>query len=186
MKKATAVPKTMANLLARVFGAESTEARSTERTPAQWRRTLHRLDEEILAYVDENVHTDPVHEGMLHISLMHAEEALQTDDFWPGYSEAIIRLALFLMGDCPDHRSRGRGGTSADHYCLRQHRSLAYTRSPDQKYRSLYLGRLLQLSDLNPRDAWYAYYQRVGRTATRKGFMRWYRENHSTEYAKLF
>jgi hypothetical protein len=186
MKDQSQVPGSVAVMLARLFGTGSTEARATTRSPTQWKKALRRVDEELLSYLESNIHTDPIHETMLHIALDDAEKALETDDFWPAYSEAIIRLALFLMGDYPDHRARKTGVKRADHYDLRRYRTIVFTRDPEQKHRSLYLARALGASAFDPRDAWYSYRGRVGRKATRKGFMRWYREKHPGEYAKLF
>jgi hypothetical protein len=176
----------MTILLSRLFGAGSAEARATGRSPAAWRKTLRRVDEELLQYLDANVHTDPVHEMMLHYAVLAADKALDDEDFWPAYAEAMVRLALLLMGDYPDHRRRKGSGKRTDHYRLSYHRTIGFIRDPEQKYRWLHAGKNLGETTFDPRDAWFSYQTKVGKKATRKGFLRWFRDKHPAEYAKLF
>src|ERR1700674_4424299 len=115
---ATQVPRGMEVQLARLFGAASSEAKMKSRSPAQWKRTLRGVLQELFHYLEANVETDDVHWPMLHSGLAAAYESLKSNDFWPGYVEGITRLALILMGDYPDHRKRKRGRKPEDHYRL--------------------------------------------------------------------
>ena len=103
------VPTSWKVQLSRLFGGNSIEAQKDNRTPAEWKKTLNKILDELYKYLEENVHTDEMHTLMLYSCLYAAHEALKEKDFWPGYLEGITRLSLLLMGDYPDHRRR-RGG----------------------------------------------------------------------------
>jgi len=47
----TAVPRSLQNQLARLFGANSKEARGTDRTPAAWKSTLRKILHELDRYI---------------------------------------------------------------------------------------------------------------------------------------
>jgi hypothetical protein len=182
----TSVPAAMQVLLSKVFGASSAEARISERSNLEWRRTLRKVNQEVLRYLDENVHTDPVHESFLQGFLSLAEEVVALEDFWPAYAAAFIGMALSLMGDHPDHRGRRGNGKRADHYMLRRHRAVTYSRDADQAYRSLYAANALRTIEFDVRRAFFAYRARIGNRATHKGFMRWFREKHPDLYSRVF
>jgi len=107
--ESTPVPRALQVQLGRLFGAASSEASRSSRTPTEWRRTLRRVLHEIDRYLIANVDTDDLHLQMLQSGLFAADEALKEEDFWPGYVEGITRVLLLLLGDYPDHRRR-RGG----------------------------------------------------------------------------
>src|SRR6266481_6447219 len=81
---ATQVPPGVEVQLARLFGAASSEAKMKSRTPAQWKKTLRGVLQELFRYLDANVETDDVHWPMLHSGLAAAYESLKGKDFWPG------------------------------------------------------------------------------------------------------
>src|ERR1700735_1686761 len=119
----SAVPQGMRVQLARLFGADSACARAGRQSNAQWRRTLLNVLHELDRYLAANVVTDEVHMLMLHSGLYAAHESLKQEAFWPGYTEGIIRVALVLMGDYPDHRRRMKGRKQKTHYSLSRPRS---------------------------------------------------------------
>ena len=112
------VPKGWKVHLSRLFGQNSREAKKDNRTPAEWKRTLKKILDELYQYLEENVHTDEMHELMLYSCLYAAHESLKEKDFWPGYLEGITRLSFLLMGDYPDHRHRRGGKKTKNHYSL--------------------------------------------------------------------
>jgi hypothetical protein len=103
------VPPGMKVQLERLFGSDSPEAKAAVRTDAQWRQTLSSVLAELFKYLEQNVHTDDMHWTMLCTGFAAAADSLKHDDFWPGYAEGITRIALLLMGDYPDHKTRGAG-----------------------------------------------------------------------------
>jgi len=181
----TAVPQITRAFLSHLFGANSSEARPSARSRSEWRRALKKVNQELLRYLDENVHTDPVHEDFLQGCLSMAEESLDSTNFWPAYATSFIILCLALMGDYPDHRGRRGSGKRGDHYTLRRHRAITYARDPEQTYRALYAAKAVGAISLDVRGAFFAYRNRTGKRATRKGFMRWLRDKQPEIYAKV-
>ena len=107
----SAVPKSMQVQLARLFGADSKEARRMQRSAKDWKATLRNVLHELDRYIQANVDTDELHATMIASGLFAADESLKEDDFWPGYAEGLTRVVLVLLGDYPDHRRR-KGGES--------------------------------------------------------------------------
>jgi hypothetical protein len=136
-QRATAVPRAVQVQLARLFGSNSVEARATARTNAQWRRTLQRVLRELSRFVESSVDTDELHSLMLDSGFVAAGEALQAEDFWPGYVEGITRILLVLLGDYPDHRQRRGGAKAKDHYELTRFRTHHYNQGVEQRFRTL-------------------------------------------------
>jgi hypothetical protein len=174
--------------LARLFGSESPEARIQERTPTQMKRLLKRLLAELDAYLEENVDTDDLHRLMLSSGLFAAHEALNEEEFWPGYIEGLVRFALLLMGDYPDHRRRRGGRKKEDHYQLRRFRSIQYSQTPGQRLYTLFAAGNVSFPGLtkNPRDAMAEFRDLFGYSKTYRQFLRWYRKEYPQDYALLF
>jgi hypothetical protein len=181
-------PKGMAAQLARLFGDASSEAKATERTPAQWKRTLKRVLVDLERYLDANVATDEAHRFMLESGIWASSESLKDDDFWPGYAEGITRFALLLVGDYPDHRTQRLRGRSSGHYKLSRCRSVSYRQSHEQKLQSLFVAKRIGLPELrsNPQVLWREYNVALRSKASAQGFLNWYRKNHPADYASLF
>lgn len=177
--------------MAKLFGASSAEAATASRTPAQWRRSLKKLVEELFRYTEANIATDDAHWFMLLSCFAAANESLKEPDFWPGYTEAITRLSLLLLGDYPDHRKRKVGKKRADHYLLSHHRSLHFLQSADQRLRVLFAAHALrsvgypELST-SPRDALSAFRAEHGYAAGYREFFRWYKLHYAQDYALVF
>src|SRR5438876_12294495 len=129
----SSVPEGMKVQLARLFGSTSREAQASSRSAAQWRKTFRRVTDELERYIETNVNTDELHFFLLLTCILAARESLKEDNFIIGYSEAITRLALLLMGDYPDHRRRAKGMKRGDHYKLDQRRRLSYSQNQSQK-----------------------------------------------------
>lgn len=110
------VPKAFQNHLERLFGSESRYSKSEYKSPSEWRKLLKALLVELDRYRQANVRADQLHEMLLREALRSTEEALKSQDFWPGYAERLARFALLLMGDYPDHHRRKGGKRRNDHY----------------------------------------------------------------------
>ena len=182
------VPKSQQVQLARLFGAESREARKTERTSAGWKATLRKVLHEIDLYVRANVDTDELHSFIIASGLFAADESLKEEDFWPGYVEGLTRVVLALLGDYPDHRRRKGGGKSADYYSLNSHRSLHYSQDTEQRFRTLLAAEVFGLPGLSkpPRDILLDFRRQCGTKPTHSQFMRWYKENFPADYTAVF
>jgi hypothetical protein len=182
------VPKAMSVQLARLFGSESPEARGQAKSRAQWRHLLKRLLAELDAYLEENVDTDDLHRLMLSSGLFAAHEALSDEEFWPGYIEGLVRFALLLMGDYPDHRRRRGGRKKEEHYRLRRFRSVQYSQTPGQRLYTLFAAGNVEFPGLskNPRDAMAEFRDMFGYSKTYREFLRWYRRQYPQDYTLLF
>jgi hypothetical protein len=125
---------------------------------------------------------------MLYSGIYAAREALKTDDFWPGYTEGITRVAFMLMGDYPDHRQRKFGAKPRDHYSLRAFRTQVWQQSDLQRLNTLLMVPRFGLPKLstNPEDLWNEYKRQLGSDWTPKEFLEWYRTEHPQDYAKIF
>lgn len=185
---ATPVPKAFQVQLARLFGSDSNEARKQSRTAREWRFTLRRILHELGRYVVANVDTDELHRMILDFGLCASDEALQEEDFWPGYAEGITRFALALLGDCPDHRRRKRGAKSARHYRLDHCRSLRYIQNHDQRVATLIAAGNFRLPGLSmpPREALDEFRKECGFQIGYREFLRWYRKRYPRDYAVVF
>ena len=186
--KATPVPKAVQNQLARLFGAQSVEARKTARTAAESKRTLRKVLHELDRYIRANVDTDAVHSLIIASGLGAADESLKDDDFWPGYAEGVTRVALALLGDYPDHRRRKTGAKSSDHYRFDLYRSVHYTQSVDQRFRTLLAAGVIGVPGLSrrPREALTEFRSRFGSRPTREQFLRWYKKQFPADYTAVF
>lgn len=184
------VPKGWKVQLSRLFGQNSIEAQKDNRTPAEWKRTLKKILDELYQYLEENVHTDEMHTLMLYSCLCAAHEALKEKDFWPGYLEGITRLSLLLMGDYPDHRRRRGGKKKKNHYRLNYMRSIIYTQSMSQKVRTMLAAPKVGLQgfDIDVRSALSLFREETGLSATYKDkeFIRWFKKRYPNEYSSLF
>lgn len=180
------IPRAVRNQIARLFGNSSKEASLATRSSLQWRKTLRAILTELDRYRQANVHADQFHEISLCAALASANDALDRDDFWPGYTEGIIRFALLLMGDYPEHHARKKGKRRSDHYDLNRYRTLAYLQNHEQQKRTLFaawkiLGLPKSFDEVigEFRDAY-------GYTATPSDFIRWFKKNYPTAYTTVF
>lgn len=184
----SAVPKSMQVQLGRLFGTGSKEARRMQRSPEEWKATLRNVLHELDRYIQANVDTDELHATMIASGLFAADESLKDDDFWPGYAEGLTRVVLMLLGDYPDHRRRTGGKKSADHYSLGLHRSLHYTQSTEQRFRTLLAAGVFGLPGLNtpPREVLMEFRGRFGSKPTHAQFVRWYKKQFPDQYTAVF
>lgn len=184
----TPVPHALQVQLARLFGAASREASTSTRTPTQWRRTLKKLLDELYLYADANVQTDEMHWFMMCTAFAAASDALREENFWPGFTEGIIRLNFLLLGDYPDHRQRSGGQKRADHYKLNHFRSAHYGQDGDQRARVLYAAPRFGYPELSvsPRDLMSQFRDQYGYKPTHKQFVAWFKKKYPSDYARLF
>lgn len=174
--------------LARLFGANSREAITIERSSAEWRRTLKLVLRELDVYLAQNIDTDDLHNLMLLSGLAAADESLEEDSFWPGYVEGITRVVLLLLGDYPDHRKRKPGRKKNDHYRLDRFRSSAWIQNPDQRVRTLLAAGTTGFPRLSkkPRDVLSGFRTLQGYGRGYREFLDWYRETYPHDYAAVF
>jgi hypothetical protein len=174
--------------LSRLFGAASTEARTESRTSREWRKTLRKVLEELYRYARANIETDELHWQMLLSSFAAAHESLKEEDFWPGYVEAVTRLALLLLGDYPDHRKRRTGKKSNDHYRLGRLRDLKYIQNDDQRLKVLFAAHAAGFPALAvpPKRALSEFREQYGYKGSYKDFLHWYKKEYPTDYAAIF
>jgi hypothetical protein len=125
---------------------------------------------------------------MIYTGFLAAEEALKEVDFWPSYTEAILRITFLLLGDYPDYRRRKGGRKHAGHYNLQRFRSVRYVQDTDQKLRTLLAvpGFGLPKLEKDPREALNDFRKEVGFKATYKDFFKWYRERYGNDYSLVF
>ena len=182
------VPPSIKVQLSRLFGSQSVEARKDAFTDTEWKQNLHRILKELEQYLMHNVDTDKLHMYMIYTGFFAAEEALKEEDFWPSYTEAILRITFLLLGDYPDHRRRKGGRKREGHYGLQHFRSIRYIQNTDQKLRTLLAVPLLGLPKLekDPREALHEFRGEVGFKATYKDFFKWYRERYGKDYSLVF
>jgi hypothetical protein len=186
--KSGRVPPPVQIQLARLFGENSREARAEFRTRAQWRKTLKRILLELDRYQNANVQTDELHNLILASGLCASDDALKSEDFWPGYVEGLVRFALCLMGDYPDHRKRKTGKRRSDHYDLKANRSLIFVQNPEQQFRTLFSASQMKLPKI-PRPFWEVTdeFYRSHSYSRRKGkFMKWFKRKYPEAYASIF
>jgi hypothetical protein len=184
----TAVPEGMQVQLGRLFGAESREARQTERTTREWKATLRRVLHEIYLYIQANVDTDELHTMMIASGFYAADESLKEEDFWPGYAEGITRVVLTLLGDYPDHRRRKAGAKPRHHYYLGSDRTLHYSQNAEQRFRTLLAAGSVGLPGLKtpPRDVLMDFRRRFGSKPTHAEFVRWFKKYFPDQYTAVF
>lgn len=182
------IPPAMKNQLSRLFGSQSVEAKKETFTDKQWKINLQRILKELEQYFWHNVDTDELHMYMIYIGFLAAEEALKQEEFWPTYTEAILRIAFLLMGDYPDHRKRKGGRKREGHYNLQRFRSVRYFQNNNQKLATLLAVPRFGLPKLekDPNDAFHEWRRAVGFKATNKDFLKWYKEKYGKDYALVF
>jgi len=181
------VPEAMSVQLSRLLG-DCKDSRSSIKNDREWKRILKRVLFELDRYLSENVQTDEVHRLMLYSSLLASDLSLKENNFWPGYTEGITRLALLLMGDYPDHRKKSRGRKKERHYALNRMRSLFYLQTSDQKLQTLIAASKLGEPQLSRRayDVLAEFRQECGFKASYREFWRWYRKRYPNDYASVF
>jgi hypothetical protein len=174
--------------LSRLFGSGSKIATTSPQTPAQWRRTLGAVLDELEGYIAANVDTDVVHQFMLAVTIDAARQALKEEDFWPGYVEAITRISLLLMGDYPDHRRRKKGRKDQDHYKLDRLRTVGWSQNPQQRKTTLWAASQLGFPRLSAdtMDRLRQFRDLYGYRASDLEFLEWYRKTYPEDYAKVF
>lgn len=182
------VPSSLQRQLERLFGVNSKEARSKTRSAAGWRRTLDNLLTELYRYQVANLDTDALHDVMLRFALASAHDALKSPNFWPGYIEGIVRYALLLMGDYPDHHAKKTGRRRSSNYKLDLDRSIVFLHNSEQKKRTLFKVSELRLFNA-PHPFWEvtAKFRDVhGFSASDKEFVTWFKKNYPEVYAAIF
>lgn len=184
----TAVPKSMQVQLARLFGAESAEARRPQRSAKEWKASLRKVLHELDRHIQANVDTDELHATMIASGLFAADESLKEEDFWPGYAEGLTRVVLTLLGDYPDHRRRKGGAKSADHYSFGLHRALHYNQNTAQRFRTLLAAGVFGLPGLQtpPREVLMEFRRHFGSKPTHAQFVRWYKKQFPDQYTAVF
>ncbi len=182
------VPKALQNQLGRLFGVDSKEARSKTRSLAAWRKTLKHILTELDQYRAANVDTDSLHNFMLDCALASASNALKLPNFWPGYVEGVVRFALCLMGDYPDHHARKSGKRRDNHYKLDSHRSIVFLQTSKQQSRTLFMASALKVLKV-PHPFWEvmaAFRDKYGYAASERQFMMWFKKAYPEAYATVF
>jgi len=184
----TTVPKAVQNQLARLFGDGSAEALKVERTPGEWKKTLRKVLHEIDRYITDNLDTDELHSMMIATGLCAADESLKEEQFWAGYAEGITRVLLTLLGDYPDHRCRSTGAKRKEHYRLDLHRTLCYTQTVDQRFRTLLAAGAFGLPGLSrpPREVLQEFREFFGAQPSQRQFMEWYKKQYPADYTAVF
>jgi hypothetical protein len=181
------VPPAMKVQLARLFGSSSSEAKLDIKSAARWSRILRKVLRELDRYLTANVETDAVHMLMLRSGLAAADQSLERYNFWPGYIEGIIRLALLLMGDYPDHRKRVGGGWRRQRYPLSHFRQVHFVQTPAQKLNTLLAAPLVGIRlKTSPGRALARFHMQFGPKSGPRKFFAWYRQHHPEDYAAVF
>ncbi|MBW2149538.1 MAG: hypothetical protein JRI22_21290 [Deltaproteobacteria bacterium] len=181
------IPQGMRVQLACLFGDVSKEASSPERTEAGLQKTLRKILVELERYLDHNVQTDEVHRIMLQTGLWAARESLKQNghECLLGYIEGIVRFALLLLGDYPNHRNRRPGARRSDHYRLNTCRSIVYSQSHSQKAKTLFAAKKFGLPELtrDPFELWLKF--RAECKVEYRDFIRWYRKEFPEDYSAV-
>lgn len=182
------VPPAIRVQFSRLFGSRSVETKKDAFTDTEWKHNLHRVLKELERYLRHNIDTDELHMYMIYTGFLAAEEALKQEDFWPAYTEAILRITFLLLGDYPDHRRRKGGRKCEEHYYLQRFRSVRYIQDTNQKLLTLLAVPRFGLPKLekDPNDALHEFRGDVGFKATYKDFFKWYKEKHGKDYALVF
>ena len=182
------VPISMRILMSKLFGENSNEAKKEIRSPAEWKKTLTKVLDEMYQYLNINIHSDELHTHMLLSGLVAAHESLKEDDFWLGYLEGILRLSLILLGDYPDHRRRRGGRKNKNHYRLNNMRSIVYTQNTNQKLQTMLAAAVFGLPGFKQdiREALRLFHDEKGYSASYKDFICWFKDRYPRDYASLF
>jgi hypothetical protein len=184
----TKVPPAIRVQLSRLFGSQSIETKKDTFTDTEWKHHLHRILKELERYLRRNIDTDELHMYMICTGFLAAEEALKQEDFWPAYTEAILRITFLLLGDYPDHRRRKGGRKREEHYHLQRFRSVRYIQDTNQKLKTLLAVPRFGLPNLgkDPNDALHEFRGEFGFKKTYKDFFKWYKEKYGKDYALVF
>lgn len=190
MNKKISSPESLKNLLLRLFG-DTNISNHTEKSEKEWRNTFLKILKELDSYLKENIETDELHTLMIHSGLfsahMHIEENENFDQALLGYIEGIIRFSLSILGDLPNHSKRKGGRKKADHYELNRLRKLHYSQSSSQKYYTLILAYKGGFGlGTNPETAMMNFRNQYGYKKDYNDFLKWYRKNYPSDYAKVF
>lgn len=182
------VPRAVRVQLAHLFGAASSEASAESRGPGQWKRLLQKVLDELYRYVEVNVETDELHWFMICTAFAASSESLKEEDFWPGFSEGLIRLSFLLVGDYPDHRRRTTGKRKAEHYRLDRLRRMHYVQDQDQRLKVLLAAQNAGHPELSidPRKALSEFRALHGFRASYREFMKWYKKAYPRDYSAVF
>ncbi len=182
------VPKAMQIQLARIFGNSSIELKTCERSDSQWKRTLQKMLDELFKYAENNIDTDQFHWFMICSGFAAASESLKDEEFWPGYTEGIMRVCYLLMGDYPDHRNYKGGRKKDQHYSLNALRTSTYLQTPKQKKKTIYVAANISYPSLevNPRDAMSEFRAEKGSAGNVSDFIKWFKRRYPSDYAALF
>ncbi|MEW5915526.1 MAG: hypothetical protein AB1762_03940 [Gemmatimonadota bacterium] len=176
-------------LMGRLFGENSSEAAELSRTDAQWRKTILKLLRELDRYQRANIRTDGFHELLLAASLTAAHKAAtEDDDIWPGVVEGLVRYALTLMGDWPDHHRRKKGRKAENHYDLGLRRSITYRQDTHQQFLTLYQAVESKSFGVST-PMWQllsSYYEEFGYTKGERSRIDWFRKKYPEVYARIF
>ncbi len=118
---------------------------------------------------------------------MSASEALNHEEFWPGYCEGITRILLCLLGTYPDHRKRKLNGKKKSHYDLRNDRTLQYSRNREQRLHRLCWTApgILDLGSI-PTQLLHEFRDEVGSEAPVTEFLTWFKQHFAEDYLKVF
>lgn len=190
MSSKVTAPESLKNLLLRLFG-DIKISNNTEKTEKEWRDIFLKILNELDNYLRENIETDELHILMIHSGLAsahrHIEENENFDQALLGYLEGLIRFSLSILGDLPNHSKRKGGRKKDDHYELNRLRKLHYSQSPSQKYYTLILAYKGGFGlKTNPETAMMNFRNQYGYKKDYNDFLKWYRKNYSSDYAKVF
>jgi hypothetical protein len=181
------IPRAFQNLLARLFGSASKEAQRSVKSPTELKKTLRNILKELDRYRRANVRTDGSHELLLDCALCSADEALKGEDFWPGYAEGVLRFALVLMGDYPNHHRRKTGTRKSDDYKLDHQRSIVFVQTPEQKFATIFHASEQRLHQLPPfSELMDPFYEQYGYVAKKSRFIAWFKKTYPEAYCALF
>lgn len=182
------IPEPMQVQLLRIFGGSSVELKSNERTNAEWKITLRKMLDELFKYAEENIQTDQLHWFMIYSGFAAANVALNDREFWPGFTEGIMRVCYLLMGDYPDHKNYKCGKKKKNHYSLNTLRTTVYMQSPEQKKRTIYVASAIGYPEINinPRDAMSEYREEKGYDGGAADFLKWFKIHYPSAYSALF
>lgn len=187
-KQTSQVPPSFKTHFRRLFGSEAAIAKKDALTDTEWRHALHEILIEFEQYLHHNIQSDELHMYMIYASLLMAEESLKETNFWPPFTEAILRVGFLLMGDYPDHRRRKGGRKREGHYNLQLFRSVHYTQDIYQRMRTLRAVPRYGMPKLekDPDEALREWRNEAGFSEDYVNFFKWYREKYGKDYALIF
>lgn len=174
-------------LIQKLFGSASVQSKPTK-TATEWKRTLAAILDDLWTYILTNVETDEMHMMMLYTGIASAKDALKQKDFWPQFTEGVLRIAFLLLGDIPEHRAYTRGNKRNGHYRLDRHRSVHYLRNGQQALNTLLAARRFGHPELtiDPQEAYRRFRRANGYKSTYKDFFTWFRKTFPADYAAVF